>query len=307
MSVPNDTQDRAYRQPENSPPEVAITFVVPVFDKAEFLDECLHSIRAQSLPDFEIICINDASTDSSAEILRVHNRSDERVRLLEHASNKGAGASRNAGIDMARGRYVRFVDADDLLPQDSSETMYERALRTHADVVRGSLALFRGADTKHFLSVISVPDREITTLRAESKLWIPWWHTSYLISRDLLYRNNLRYPSLRQGEDPVFVASVLMNATRISLVEDIVYLYRKYRKSTGSGQSTFASICDLLEHATLVKSMFDSNFAECWHEGYGPFLLDDFRKVLSRSKLNASQMDTIATRAKSIWECFQAP
>jgi len=275
---------------------------VPVFNKEKFLDDCLLSVREQTLRNIEIVCINDGSTDRSGEILAAHKRTDERIRLFESSSNRGAGASRNTGIEMARGQYIRFVDADDLIPSASSEAMYRRAVKSSADVVRGSLALFRGHNSHAPHLFVTVPDKETTTFRDESILWVPWWHTSYLISRGLIRDRNLRYPSLVQGEDPVFLASVLVNAERISLLEEVVYLYRKYPKSTGSGQATFESVTALLAHAQIVKSMFYSHAPETWHSGYGPFLLNDVKLVVKRAHLTEPELATLTSRAAAIWQ-----
>src|SRR5262249_19751481 len=195
--------------------------------------------------------------------------------------------SRNRGIRAATGRFIRSVDADDLLPLQSTEILYNRAVVTGSDVVRGSLAQFEGNDHSNFQPIVAVDDRASTSLRTESSLWIPWWHTSYLISRDLIRANNLAYPALRGGEDPVFLASVLVSAHQISLVPDVVYLYRKYPKTSGSGTTTFAHVGDYLKHAAIVKSLFTVRHPVCWEHGYGPYLLDDVRKLIARCRLDA--------------------
>jgi glycosyltransferase involved in cell wall biosynthesis len=278
-----------------------VSLVIPVFNQEKYLDQCLKSVSDQSFKAIEVICINDGSTDRSNQILQEVMKSDSRLRVIDNGSNLGAGESRNRGIKAATGRFIRFVDADDLLPLESTEILYERAVATGSEVVRGSLALFQQDDPSKHQSVVAVADRAKTSFRTESNLWIPWWHQSYLISSDLIRTNNIAYPELRRGEDPVFLASVLISAQQISLVPDIVYLYRKYAKPPRSVALTFAEVEDNLKHAALVKTLFSEYHPDCWTYGYGPFVLDHFRAFIARRRLDSVQMDFVASEAEKIW------
>ena len=277
-----------------------VSLIVPVFDKSAHLAECLESLLDQSLADIEIICIDDASTDTSLEILEAYAASDSRIRLIRNDSNAGAARSRNAGLDLATGAYLRFVDADDIVPQDSTKTLYDRAILTAADLVRGSIALFRG-ERSSLVSTARVGDRWTTTFATSPDLWIPWWHTTYLISAGLLREHGIRYPDLRRGEDPVFIASVLAAARTISTIPDIVYLYRKYSKTTGSAATGFDEVEDTLRHARIIKSLYLARHAAAWHEGYGPYLLEDFVEFIGRCELSDDQRQRVSLSVDEIW------
>ena len=212
----------------------AVTFVIPVFNKERYLEQCLESVVAQSLVETEIICVNDGSTDASGQILAKFAGLDRRLSVIDNASNLGAGQARNRGIAAATGRFIRFIDADDLLPRESTERLYRRAVATESDLVRGGLAVFRREDASDPQPMIELSDR-ITTLREERSLWIPYWHTSYLMARSLLLDHKLSYPRLRRGEDPVFMASVLVHARQIALLAETVYLYRQISEDIGRG------------------------------------------------------------------------
>ena len=274
--------------------------MLPVFNKERYLEPCLESVLSQSLRDTEVVCIDDGSTDASRRILDGVARLDPRVTIIDNAQNLGAGEARNRGIDVASGSFIRFVDADDLLPPESTELMYRRAIATGSDVVRGGLALFRKDDATDRQPMIESLDR-VTTLREERSLWIPYWHTSYLIARRLVAENRLAYPKLRRGEDPVFLASVLVHSTRIALVPETVYLYRRYPKTSGAAGTTFADVADTLASAANVKALFAEKYPECWHQGYAPFLLEDFRKFIARCRLDAAQLEFVASRVEALW------
>ena len=91
-----------------------VSLIVPVFNTAPFLRECLESVLAQTFPDWELVCVDDGSTDDSPRILAEYSARDERIVVLRQ-SNSGQGAARNAGLGKARGEYVLFLDSDDLL------------------------------------------------------------------------------------------------------------------------------------------------------------------------------------------------
>ena len=90
-----------------------ITVIVPVYNTARYLPDCLDSILSQSMKDFEILAVNDASTDNSPDILAEYAAKDSRVRIVNHETNKGLLAGRLSGIRAARGKYIMFLDSDD--------------------------------------------------------------------------------------------------------------------------------------------------------------------------------------------------
>lgn len=93
---------------------VEISVVVPVYNVETYLEECLNSIINQTFSDIEIICINDGSTDSSLDILNDYSKKDDRIKIINQ-ENKGLGATRNKGIDLAKGKYIFFIDSDDYI------------------------------------------------------------------------------------------------------------------------------------------------------------------------------------------------
>lgn len=114
--------------------DIKVTVVLPIYNVESYLDRCINSILHQSLPDFELICINDASTDGSLQIVK-NAEVDHRIKVIDFPENKGVGAARNAGIRAAQGETICFCDPDDFLPQDSLKSRYEIYAR-HKCVVK---------------------------------------------------------------------------------------------------------------------------------------------------------------------------
>ena len=280
---------------------IEVSIIIPVFNKGGYIGDCLDSVLGQTFTNLEVICVEDASEDQCREILQSYAIRDDRLKVIRNPENLGPALSRNRGIEAAKGRFLRFVDADDLLPQRSTEVLHSRAIRDNVEVVKGSLALFRGDDTSTLDEVFSVPDRIRTQLCEEECLWIPWWHTSYLISSELIHRNQLRYPNLVRGEDPVFLASVLVNARYLSMIEQIVYLYRQYPKTDGTGCLTMQHVMDTLEHAAMTRHLFINYYPDCWRRGYSPFFLNQVRRLIDRCELDSDQLDLVDAELVRIW------
>lgn len=111
-----------------------ISIIIPVYNSASFLSECLDSIIVQTLSAMEIICINDGSTDSSQEILRAYAHKDSRIINIDQP-NQGVSAARNAGLRISQGKYIAFLDSDDTIEKDFLEKLHSAATNSNADIV----------------------------------------------------------------------------------------------------------------------------------------------------------------------------
>ena len=111
-----------------------ISIIIPVFNAEKYLTECLDSVRGQTLEDVEILCVNDGSTDQSGTICDRYAAEDPRFRVI-HQKNAGQSAARNRGLELALGKYVMFVDADDTLSPEACRKSLKKAQETGAEIV----------------------------------------------------------------------------------------------------------------------------------------------------------------------------
>ena len=118
-----------------------ISVILPVYNVAIYLRECLDSIINQTLSDLEIICINDGSTDNSLDILREYEKNDKRIIVVDK-KNEGLSVTRNLGITLATGEYISFVDSDDYLDVDFYDILYNAAKKYEADIACTNLYRF---------------------------------------------------------------------------------------------------------------------------------------------------------------------
>lgn len=118
---------------------VRISVIIPVYNSEQHLRKCLETLCSQTLQDIEIICVNDCSIDNSFFILQEYAKKDKRIKLIDLKENKGAAVARNIGIESVSGQYLGFVDSDDFVDQNFYEKLYERAVKTDSDVVKGNI------------------------------------------------------------------------------------------------------------------------------------------------------------------------
>jgi glycosyltransferase involved in cell wall biosynthesis len=252
-----------------------VSVVVPVFNKAPFLRDCLSSILIQSLMDIEVICVDDASTDGSSAILAEAAGRDQRVFVVRNVVNSGAGRSRNVGIHLATGKFIQFTDADDILPREALQELHELATADRVPLVRGTLKSFRGTPYNGSLDESNeygqiCRDKRKVRFSEEPALWVPWWHTSYLIDASLLREARACYPDLRNGEDAVFIAVLLAEAETVSTTAKTTYL-RRFPEARRRTRLTDA--VDFVRHAAMVRRSYLDHCPQAWRDGYRPFLL----------------------------------
>ena len=122
-------------------PEISI--IIPIYNAETNLRLCLDSACKQTLQNIEIICIDDGSTDSSPALVKKFADKDPRFKFLRHATNKGAWAARNSGLEIATGEFVYCLDADDFIPPNALQTLLIQARKNESDMVKGSLLWFK--------------------------------------------------------------------------------------------------------------------------------------------------------------------
>jgi glycosyltransferase involved in cell wall biosynthesis len=213
---------------------ILVSVVVAVYNVESFLRQCLDSIRGQTLREIEVICVDDGSLDASLRILREYEKKDDRIRVMSQ-ENAGPGQARNTGLEVARGKYLSFLDADDFFESDMLEKAVERAERCRADIV-----LFDAYSYDHVTGTVLevnwilnksyIPDREVFSWRdvpdrifqiCSSGAW------SMLCRRDFVSEYRLHFQAIYCMEDLPFVFSALIKAKRIAVLDERLLYYRQ--------------------------------------------------------------------------------
>ncbi|RJL30813.1 glycosyltransferase family 2 protein [Bailinhaonella thermotolerans] len=206
-----------------------VSVIIAVYNAEPFLRECLDSVLAQSIGHdrMEVIAVDDGSRDAGGAILDEYaERHPGVVRVVHQENSGGPSRPRNVGLDIARGTYVFFLDADDYLGTEALERMVAMAERNDSDVVLGKMVGVGGR---------SVPKSMFTVNRDRADLFKHGVYNTLsptkLFRRELIERLGLRFPeNVRSGEDQPFTARVYFNAKVISVVADYPCYYATHRE-----------------------------------------------------------------------------
>jgi CDP-glycerol glycerophosphotransferase len=205
-----------------------VSVVVPVYNVEAYLDDCLRSISAQTVRDFEVVMVDDGSTDGSVEIAERHAERDSRLRLVRQA-NGGLGNARNTGVQAAEGEFLSFVDSDDRLPPDALELLLGALDRTGSDFATGNIHRFNSRRTwpAAFLKRTFYRRRYSTHIErfrwllsdrmAQNKLW----------RRSFWDEHGLSFPEGVLHEDIPVVLPAHFLARSVDVISRPVYYYRE--------------------------------------------------------------------------------
>ncbi len=219
-----------------------ISIVLPVYNMEHYLKATIDSILSQSYTDFELICIDDGSTDGSMTLLNEYTSRDPRISVFSQ-HNAGPGATRNKGLDKATGEYVMMLDADDIYHSDMLELLYNKAIRLNADIVACKSSRFDNetktkVDSWWMLNEAQIPKSEPFNCRnMPDYIFTAFmgWPWDKMFNRAFIEQHELRYPALSNSEDLYFVFLALAKAERIGIVDKELIDHRDNRKGSVSG------------------------------------------------------------------------
>ncbi len=202
--------------------KLSISIVMPVYNAERFLEESLKDVLDQSYSDFELICIDDGSSDKSGKILEKHAAEDDRI-VVVHQNNSGAGPARNAGLDKACGEYILFLDADDRFEKDLLKEAYETAISDAADITIYGADCFdslTGSFTQAPWLLNSSYNGRNPLKKTNTTVW------NKMFKRELIDRNGVRFADVRIVDSMSFTFFQLLSADTISVCDKVLLHYR---------------------------------------------------------------------------------
>ncbi|WP_369013317.1 glycosyltransferase family 2 protein [Flavobacterium anhuiense] len=211
---------------------IKVSVVIPVYNAKNYLHDCIKSLLSQTFVDCEFIFVNDGSTDNSLEIIQKYQEDDIRIKLINQ-ENKGIAEARNAGIEIASGEYIGFLDNDDFVKVDFLENLYKKAAERYLDILVSKTILGRdgkyvikdhGFSTDLIFAKDLIQEQIIPNLLKTEDLFAVW---NKIYKRTFLLENNIRFPDDRViEEDNIFNIQAFNKAEKVLFIEYAGYYYR---------------------------------------------------------------------------------
>ena len=269
----------------NNDADIKVTVVVPIYNAYDYLRPALDSIISQTLSEFEIICVDDGSTDHSLEILKEYQTRDDRIRIVTE-TNAGPALARNNGMKRARGEYVAFLDADDFFEPTFLEKLYALAKKDDLDVAISRYDVYNTrkakfepashADSSDIFTPGAVTSKnEHPDLILSSTVSSPWnklFRRSFLEEKKLVFLTDVK-----MYEDVYFVVTAMSLAQRVGKVFEVLMHHRihteqvrekMFKKYYSQVPFVYSKIREFLMHhgmyAPLSASYINLSASRCY-------------------------------------------
>ncbi|MBQ6394900.1 MAG: glycosyltransferase family 2 protein, partial [Atopobiaceae bacterium] len=265
----------------------AVSVVVPVYNQAQYLPDAIRSILAQDHEDFELILVDDGSTDGSGELCDSFADEDERIRVI-HQENAGLSTARNTGIDASRGEWVAFIDSDDVMGPSYLRLLHGAAIAHDAAIAVAGMVRF--SDDPPAILQASATEIQLISGREACLNMYATWVFVLDASCGKLYRRELfdaiRYPVGKTREDAFVSHELLYPQERIVLCSGCVYGYRKNPESivATTGNIGFESLDALEARITYYERMGDAELAQDTRELLGTWRVGLWMKAYLAGK-----------------------
>ena len=273
-----------------------ISAVVPVYNCEKYLSKTLDSCLSQDIGDFEIICVNDGSTDSSLEILESYKNKDSRIIVIDQ-ENTGAGIARNRALKTAKGEFVAFIDADDWYPDEHVWSfLYSKAKENNVKAAGGIV-------NRYFYDKVDelYPERvkrvfSTNSVVHYSDIQYDYGYQAYIFEREYLRINNINLAETKRFQDPPFLVKALSYADKIYVSGKVTYCYRRENVPSSISSEKLADILtgvfSNIKHASskgyrdLYKLTLD-HINELGYEYYYKIIDGDEKLYSSLIRLNS--------------------
>ena len=264
-----------------------VSIIIPVYNVEKFLGFCLDSVMAQTFTDFEALCVNDGSTDGSAQILEKYAKKDKRFKII-HQENKGLSGARNTGLREALGKYVYFLDSDDAIHPKLLETALYFMQKHQAEMVCFDFQKVMENDLPAQAKDISMPEikaKYYANPLAECNHKFPAEVWTKLYDRRLLEKEKFIEHIL--FEDVPFTYSILAKRPKTVMIDEKLYFYTLRHSSLSKQEGQVSHILDYHTGVKALIKLFDT-FNDMEKKAVLHFLLPDLLKQQYNRCLRAS-------------------
>lgn len=265
-----------------------ISVIVPSFNEEKNIRRCLDSILNQTLNDFEVICVDDNSTDSTFEIIKDYSVKDNRIKAYKNP-HKGVSSARNFGMNKAKGSYIGFVDSDDFIQPQMYEFLFQAMKENNCEMV-----ICRFDRTLQFFKKIF----EYNCRKCKSEEFIDFYDNDFveknelcfssactkLIKKDLIKKCD-NFKNFKVGEDTLFCAELWLKAEKVFLVDLPLYCYYTNFESVCHSDFKDEKFFDLIETRFLVYEKMKNHLISSFYLDKGIKFLLSYRFIIKETKI----------------------
>lgn len=245
-----------------------VSVIIPVFNGDLYIEACIRSVMCQTYENIEIIVVNDGSTDGSLRIIECCQRLDDRI-ICINQPNRGPALARSVAIDAAKGKYVQYLDADDILISDSVERLVRRAEETEADIVASCFYICYSdgqvISREMNFDELSGGDyyREILMGNAYWAVWANFHKCSLYLDFPIRI-----VPDLSYGEDAVLMTQLILFANKVVSLSSPILYYNKHSGSITASMDDVKYMHLRRFHAWIEKYVEEKNLSSVYREAF---------------------------------------
>lgn len=239
-----------------------ISVVVPIYNVEKYLEKCLNSILKQTYKNIEVILVDDGSPDNCGKICDEYALKDKRIKVI-HKINGGLSDARNAGINIATGKYITFIDSDDFITKESIEILYQNIIKYKKDISIGQINTF---DDEKNINIEFVKENisEYKTKEAMEQLLYNTKYTSSTAGKLFLTSlfKNIKFPYGKKYEDLATVYRLIFNSNGVVVTNQIVYNYFVARENSIMNEEFSEVRLDALHFTEEILEFIRKNIPE---------------------------------------------
>lgn len=233
------------------------SIIVAAYNIEDYIKRAIESVESQTFKDYELIIVNDCSTDDTGKIILNECSKYNNITYIEHEINKKAGGARNTGLKKASGEYIVFLDGDDYLANNNVLEKLDKVIgKDKTDV------LYLGFKIEGDREELVIPNEETCTKRykaAEDKYPNPW---SKCWRKEFLDNNNIRFPENRFYEDVLFVYKGVMNSRSFKIADFVVHNYTSGRTNSMTTKINLKNVEDTIQNLRDLICMKENEYTE---------------------------------------------
>ena len=247
-----------------------ISIIMPIFNSENFIEECLNSLINQTFKNFELICVNDGSTDNTLKILKKFEEKDKRIHILTQ-DNLGAGIARNVGMKVSKGEYLIFLDSDDIFYETMLEELYVKIKENNLDIVICNSKNFYTFNNKKIFDdkkysfskkELMIFNKIFSSLNIEKDFFnkFIWWPWDKIFKKKYIENLGIEFQNLKSTNDLFFICSAVISSNKISFLDKV-----------------------FINHRVGIKSSIENSREKSWDNFY--YALRELKKFIKKKGL----------------------